>query len=97
MLNEVAEAVKPELADVTKLPRKTKEQFDVVCANLICDLLIAERDRILARLKPDGSLVLAGILATQFSDVVTAFGAAGWKLVKAKTDKEWRSGLFRRG
>ncbi len=97
VLNEVAEAVKPELADVTKLPRKAKEQFDVVCANLICDLLIAERDRILARLKPAGALVLAGILATQFPDVVAAFGTAGWKLVKAKTDKEWRSGLFRRG
>ena len=95
-LNGVANAVKPELADVTKLPRKAKEQFDVVCANLICDLLIAERDRILARVKPGGSLVLAGILATQFSHVVAAFGAAGWKLVKAKTDKEWRSGLFRR-
>jgi ribosomal protein L11 methyltransferase len=96
-LNGVAQAVNPELADVTKLPRKAKELFDVVCANLICDLLIAERDRILARLKPGGSLVLAGILATQFAEVSAAFGAAGWKLVKAKTDKEWRSGLFRRG
>jgi ribosomal protein L11 methyltransferase len=95
-LNGVKDAVKPILADVTKLPRASKEKFDVVCANLICDLLIAERDRILARLKPDGALVLAGILATQFADVETSFRVAGLKLIKAKTDKEWRSGLFRR-
>ena len=94
-LNGVTDLVKPVLADVTKLPRTTKDQFDVVCANLICDLLIAEHDRILARLKPDGALVLAGILTTQFADVETAFGAAGLKLIKAKTDKEWRSGFFR--
>ena len=84
------------LADVTRLPRNSNEQYDVVCANLMSDLLLAERDRILARLKPGGSLVLAGILSTQFTSVEKAFRAAGLKLVIAKTDKEWRSGRFRR-
>lgn len=95
-LNGVAAQVKPVLADVTRLPRTSKEQYDVVCANLMSDLLLAERDRILARLKPGGSLVLAGILSTQFTAVEKAFRAAGLKLVIAKTDKEWRSGRFRR-
>jgi ribosomal protein L11 methyltransferase len=95
-LNGVAAQLKPVLADVTRLPRTSKEQYDVVCANLMSDLLLAERDRILARLKPGGSLVLAGILSTQFTAVEKAFRAAGLKLVIAKTDKEWRSGRFRR-
>ena len=95
-LNGVCDALQLSQADLTKLPRGSKEKFDVVCANLIYDLLIAERDRILARLAPDGSLVLAGILATQFKAVEKAFAGAGLKLVTAKTDKEWRSGLFRR-
>jgi ribosomal protein L11 methylase PrmA len=43
---------------------------------------------------PGGSLVLAGILETQFGVVRKAFEAAGWKLVAATTDKEWRSGTF---
>jgi ribosomal protein L11 methylase PrmA len=43
---------------------------------------------------PGGSLVLAGILETQFGVVHKAFEAAGWKLVAAATDKEWRSGTF---
>jgi ribosomal protein L11 methylase PrmA len=44
---------------------------------------------------PGGSLVLAGILETQFTLVRKTFEAAGWKLVAATTDKEWRSGTFR--
>lgn len=95
-LNGVTGQVQLSQADLTKMPRGSKEKFDVVCANLIYDLLIAERDRILARLAPDGSLVLAGILATQFKAVEKAFAEAGLKRVTAKTDKEWRSGLFRR-
>lgn len=95
-LNGVSDAIQLTQADLTKMPRVSKEKFDVICANLIYDLLIAERDRILARLAPHGSLVLAGILATQFKAVEKAFAGAGMKLVTAKTDKEWRSGLFRR-
>jgi ribosomal protein L11 methyltransferase len=95
-LNGVEERLRPALADITKANRSSREQVDVVCANLIYDLLISERDRILARVKPDGSLVLAGILISQFDAVQRAYAAADWRLVTAKTEKEWRSGLFRR-
>lgn len=95
-LNGVSDAVKPELADVTKLPLRSREQYDVVCANLISDLLIAHRRRILARVRPGGAVVLAGILATQFKDVATAYAGEGWEVVKAKTEREWRSAMLRR-
>jgi ribosomal protein L11 methylase PrmA len=45
---------------VTKLPLQPARQYDLVCANLISNLLIAERRRIVNRLKPGGTLVLAG-------------------------------------
>ncbi len=82
-------------ADLTRLPRSSRERFDVICANLIHDLLIAERDRLLARLKPGGTLVVAGILKTQFAEVERAFRAAGLRLLRARTGQEWRSGTFR--
>ena len=93
-LNGVESAVQPEEADLTKMPRKSKERFDVICANLICDLLIAERDRLLARLKPGGSLVVAGILETQFPEVERALTASGLRRRGARTEGEWRSGWF---
>lgn len=81
--------------DLTRLPRRAREQFDVVCANLIYDLLIQERDRILARLGRDGTLVLAGILRTQFPKVQRAYEEQGMRLVASRAAKEWRSGAFR--
>ena len=80
--------------DLTKMPRRSAEKFDVVCANLMYDLLIQERDRILARLAPGGTLVLAGILRTQFPKVQRAFEMAGLRLVASRAAKEWRSGAF---
>lgn len=93
-LNGVAAVLSVTHDDITQVPKKAKQRYSVVCANLIYDLLIAERDRLLARVAPGGSLVLAGILETQFGVVRKAFEEAGWKLVAATTDKEWRSGTF---
>jgi ribosomal protein L11 methyltransferase len=95
-LNGVPEQVRPERADLMRLPPRSSERFDVVCANLMYDLLLAGRGRILGRLKPGGTLVLAGILATQFSLVADAYTATGLRLVASRTEKEWRSGAFRR-
>jgi ribosomal protein L11 methyltransferase len=92
--NGVAHLVKPVRRDLTKLPPVSATRYHVVCANLIFDLLLAERDRILSRLRPDGVLVLAGILQTQFAKVKRAYQQAGWKLIATEVEKEWQSGAF---
>ena len=94
-LNGVARELTVTHDDITQVPKKPKQRYSVVCANLIYDLLIAERDRLLARVAPGGSLVLAGILETQFTLVRKTFEQAGWTLVASTIDKEWRSGTFR--
>jgi len=81
--------------DLTGLPRQSATKFDVVCANLISNLLIAERERIISMVKPGGTLVLAGILKTEFGSVQHAYEQAGLKLFVSKAEKEWRSGAFR--
>lgn len=80
--------------DVTKLPLASSKKYDLVCANLISTLLLAEQARILGRLKPQGTLVLAGILATEFTLVQKAYEKAGLRLISSRTEKEWRSGAF---
>ncbi|HEU6448610.1 MAG TPA: 50S ribosomal protein L11 methyltransferase [Verrucomicrobiae bacterium] len=80
--------------DVTKLLLKPARGFDLVCANLISTLLMAERRKIAAQLNRDGSLVLAGILRTEFPEVQRAFENLGMKCVAARSEKEWRSGTF---
>jgi ribosomal protein L11 methyltransferase len=80
--------------DVTKFPQ-TGAKYSVICANLISNLLITARDQILAQLALDGTVVVAGILKTEFHVVQRAFEAAGMSLVASQTQKEWRSGSLR--
>ncbi len=94
--NKVERAVNLKQQDLTKLPVKAARRFDVVCANLIYDLLIAEAKRITNRLKPDGDLILAGILISQFKKVQNAYAKIGFRLVATQQEKEWQSGHFKR-
>lgn len=94
--NDVAHLVRPVRRDLTKIPATSATRYHVICANLIYDLLIAERERILARLRPDGVLVLAGILQTQFAKVERAYRKAGLRLIATEVEKEWQSGAFER-
>jgi len=80
--------------DLTQLSRRVTRKYSVVCANLVSNLLLAERERILARLRPDGVLVVAGILSWEFGQVQQVFAAAGLRLIASRTEKEWRSGAF---
>jgi ribosomal protein L11 methyltransferase len=82
--------------DVTKLPLRSEKKYDLVCANLISTLLVSERKRILYRLKPEGVLVLAGILNSEFALVQRDYERAGLRLVTSRVENEWRSGAFRR-
>lgn len=80
--------------DVTRIPHRARKQFDLVCANLISNLLMQECERIISRVTPTGTLVLAGILQKEFEQVQNCFEARGLKLVRRRDEKEWASGAF---
>jgi ribosomal protein L11 methyltransferase len=73
---------------------KDNKKYDLVCANLLADLLLAQRTRLIGRLKYSGRLVLAGILKLQFRDVQRAYQTAGLQVVASCTEGEWKSGAF---
>ena len=92
--NRVTAHLKPKVGDVTKLPPRARVKYDVVCANLYYDLLTANAHRIIARVKPEGVLVLAGVLKTQFAEVKAAVEGQGMVLKKTTRQGEWQSGTF---
>ncbi len=94
--NGVARKIRFALGDITRRPRRVHPTYDLVCANLIANLLVAHRDSILSSLSLRGTLVLAGILELEFAGVRSAYEAAGLRLTAAKTSNEWRSGAFTR-
>jgi ribosomal protein L11 methyltransferase len=94
--NRVEKKVAVSRKDLTKLALNSRQKYDVVCANLMAPLLIAERDRILNRLATGGTLILAGILATEFQSVRDRYESAGLQLIADKSEREWQSGAFTR-
>ncbi|MCW5553235.1 MAG: 50S ribosomal protein L11 methyltransferase [Verrucomicrobiae bacterium] len=94
-LNQVTAHARITRRDVTKLPFQATHRYDVVGANLISTLLITERQRIAARVKVTGLLVLAGILKSEFEAVRTVYEQLGFRLVASKAGREWHSGAFR--
>jgi len=93
--NRVLNRIQLRRGDVARMPLKPRTRFDLVCANLIATLLFEHRMRLIACVCPGGTLVLAGILATEFDTVKEAFQECGAKFISARTEKEWRSGAFR--
>jgi ribosomal protein L11 methylase PrmA len=66
----------------------------VVCANLTSDLLVLQAKRVVNRLQPTGTLILAGILRTQFAEVLQTYAASGLKLIATAQKREWQSAAF---
>jgi ribosomal protein L11 methyltransferase len=81
-------------ADLTRMRDDSARRYDLVCANLISTLLIAEQKRILSRLGTNGVLIVAGILKTEFAQVQQAYERVGLKMIASRSEKEWRSGAF---
>ncbi|MEO8427382.1 MAG: 50S ribosomal protein L11 methyltransferase [Verrucomicrobiota bacterium] len=92
--NQVQARISLRRQDLTKLPLKSLGRYNVVCANLIFDLLLQESQRIVKSLAPQGTLILAGILGDQFDEVRRHYQEKGLKLVMDSADEEWRSGSF---
>ncbi len=92
--NRVLDKIRLRHLDIARLPLRSGQKHHLICANLISNLLLAERDRIVNRLHPSGALVLAGILQREFAQVQKAYERAGLKLVRSRVEKEWQSGTF---
>jgi ribosomal protein L11 methyltransferase len=92
--NAVSKQLQITRQDITKLPAQGRDKYDLICANLISNLLIAEKKRIINRLRTGGILVLAGILKEEFFIVQQAFEKTGLRLTSSRIEGEWRSGSF---
>lgn len=92
--NRVEEKIRFYRKNLLNLSDNAREKYDFICANLTADLLIDAKIKLINRLKPDGKLVLAGILTNQFEAVKNAYLDSGLELLLVKEENEWKSGLF---
>ena len=92
--NRVPEKIRLSIGDINNMSRRPRVRYDMVCANLFHDLLKANAEVLIARVKPKGCLLLAGILEEQFDSLRDVFEATGMRLRHSKRQGEWRSGTF---
>jgi ribosomal protein L11 methyltransferase len=96
----VRNALRNRVADKLQIRRqniasfRTSSTYSVICANLIYDLLLEHRLRIAGSVSDGGSLILAGILRSQFRQVCRGYAEVGLKLSTHHAAGEWQSGRF---
>lgn len=94
--NRVSNRLRIRRGDVRALSFRPASAYDVVCANLLTELLLQQRKRIAAAVRRGGVLILAGILRDEMPAVIEAYQSVGFRLVRSRCQREWRSGCFRR-
>jgi ribosomal protein L11 methyltransferase len=92
--NRVTNQIEISRQDLNALPLQSSEKYEIICANLIDELLIQHAKRFRNRLRPRALLVIAGILATQFPAVQYAFQKIGLDLAQTRRENEWQSASF---
>ena len=93
--NGVAE-VPFEEVDVLRWKPKRSQQWDVVAANLFADILENAFPTVVKVMKPNGVVLLSGILHTQADDCLAAGEAAGLVIEQRLKIGKWVTAVARR-
>ena len=63
--------------------------YDLVCANIVADIIIRMTPDVGKYMKDDAVLLASGIIAERCDDVVECFEQNGFKIVEKLTDNDW--------
>ena len=63
--------------------------YDLVCANIVADIIIRMTPDVSKYMKDDAVLLASGIIAERCDDVIACFEANGFKIVECLTDNDW--------
>src|SRR5262247_1183546 len=85
-INGVADEIEIE---VNKLGSYHGQEFDLVMANLTADVIIPLSPEFPEVLKPQGALIVSGILREQTDDVRAALESHNLSVIEMKPDGEW--------
>ncbi len=76
------------LSEKDKLSAMGKD-YDVICANIVAQIIKDMAPLLLAALKPGGILLASGILESREAEVTEALLSAGFKLIRSHLSEEW--------
>ena len=76
-------------SDLLKQVSLEDGQYDLVCANIVADIIIRMTPDVGRYMKDDAILLASGIIAERCDDVVACFEKNGFKVVEKLTDNDW--------
>lgn len=82
------------IIDNRELVRQLGCGYDVVCANIVADVLIAMSGKFKGFLKPEGKLIISGIIDSRKDEVIDAVKAQGFKLIEIHEKEDWVAAAF---
>lgn len=87
-LNGVEDKIDLVWGDLTE---KVSGTFDVICANIVADVIIRLCDTVTQFMHEDTVLIVSGIIEDRCNDVFTALDNAGLKIVDKNQENDWVS------
>ncbi len=76
-------------SDLLKQVSLEEGKYDLVCANIVADIIIRMTPDVGNYMKDDAVLLASGIIEERCDDVIAAFDAHGFKVVECLTDNGW--------
>ena len=70
--------------------------YDLVCANIVADVLIAMSPYFGEFLKQDGRLIVSGIIDARLDEVLETVKAQGFELIEQRNLDDWNAAYFRK-
>ena len=83
------------VVDDEELREELGTGYDMVCANIVADVLLAMSPIFRGFLKPGGRLVISGIIDSRKDEVLDAIKAQGFELIEVRTKDDWTAASFR--
>ncbi|GAB5082116.1 50S ribosomal protein L11 methyltransferase [Hominimerdicola sp. 21CYCFAH17_S] len=68
--------------------------YDIVCANIVADVLIGMGDRFGQFLKQNGKLIVSGIIDSRKDEVLDVISSKGFRLTEIREKEDWVAAAF---
>ncbi|MGN0651262.1 MAG: 50S ribosomal protein L11 methyltransferase, partial [Oscillospiraceae bacterium] len=77
------------------LREKLGAGYDIVCANIVADVIIGMSGLFGGFMKPNAQLIVSGIIDERLDEVTAALGTAGFEMISSKNEEGWNCILLR--
>lgn len=80
----------------SELAARLGDGYDIITANIVADILIGMKDHFYKFLKPEGILIISGIIDERKEEVTDAVTGAGFEIIGSREESDWAAVMLRK-